>query len=87
LRARCPFASLSKASACVGLLDLDPQESLASWWTRKNSKLFEVDATTEALTGLGGPTNKEAVAAAERAADTATSNQTAESDKRGPLTT
>jgi chromosome partitioning protein len=37
----------------VALLDLDPQESLASWWTRrgrtKNPKLFEVDATTEAI--------------------------------------
>ena len=37
----------------MALLDLDPQESLASWWTRrgrtKNPKLFEVDATTEAI--------------------------------------
>src|SRR5262249_38177110 len=37
----------------VALLDLDPQESLASWWTRrgkvKNPKLFEVDATAEAI--------------------------------------
>jgi chromosome partitioning protein len=37
----------------VALLDLDPQESLASWWTRrgktKNPKLIEVDATTEAI--------------------------------------
>jgi chromosome partitioning protein len=37
----------------VALLDLDPQESLASWWTRrgrtKNPKLHEVDATTEAI--------------------------------------
>src|SRR5262249_60502679 len=37
----------------VALLDLDPQESLASWWTRrgkvKNPKLFEVDATAEAV--------------------------------------
>ena len=37
----------------VALLDLDPAESLASWWTRrgktKNPKLFEIDATTEAI--------------------------------------
>jgi chromosome partitioning protein len=36
----------------VALLDLDPQESLASWWDRRkseNPKLFEVDATTEAI--------------------------------------
>lgn len=37
----------------VALIDLDPQESLASWWTRrgktKNPKLFELDATTEAI--------------------------------------
>jgi chromosome partitioning protein len=37
----------------VALLDLDPQESLASWWTHrgrtKNPKLFEVDATAEAI--------------------------------------
>jgi chromosome partitioning protein len=37
----------------VALIDLDPQESLASWWTRrgktKNPKLYEVDATTEAI--------------------------------------
>jgi len=37
----------------VALLDLDPQESLASWWTRrgkvKNPRLFEVDATAEAI--------------------------------------
>jgi len=37
----------------VALLDLDPQESLSSWWTRrgrtKNPKLFELDATTEAI--------------------------------------
>jgi hypothetical protein len=37
----------------VALIDLDPQESLSSWWTRrgkaKNPKLFEVDATTEAI--------------------------------------
>jgi hypothetical protein len=37
----------------VALLNLDPQESLASWWTRrgkvKNPKLFEVDATAEAI--------------------------------------
>ena len=37
----------------VALLDLDPQESLASWWTRrgktKNPKLIELGATTEAI--------------------------------------
>src|SRR5215475_11444223 len=37
----------------VALLDLDPQETLASWWTRrgkvKNPKLFEIDAATEAI--------------------------------------
>ena len=37
----------------MALLDLDPQESLASWWTRrgrtKNPKLFEVDAAVEAI--------------------------------------
>jgi chromosome partitioning protein len=37
----------------VALIDLDPQESLSSWWTRrgrtKNPKLYEVDATTEAI--------------------------------------
>ena len=37
----------------VALLDLDPQESLSSWWTRrgrtKNPKLHEIDATTEAI--------------------------------------
>ena len=43
----------AEESRRVALLDLDPQESLASWWTRrgrtKNPKLFEVDATTEAI--------------------------------------
>ena len=43
----------AEESQRVALLDLDPQESLASWWTRrgktKNPKLFEVDATTEAI--------------------------------------
>jgi chromosome partitioning protein len=43
----------AEESKRVALLDLDPQESLASWWTRrgkpKNPKLFEVDATTEAI--------------------------------------
>jgi chromosome partitioning protein len=43
----------SEESKRVALLDLDPQESLASWWTRrgkvKNPKLFEVDAATEAI--------------------------------------
>lgn len=37
----------------VALIDLDPQESLASWWDRRgkktNPKLFEMDATTEAI--------------------------------------
>ena len=37
----------------MALLDLDPQESLASWWTRrgktKNPKLFEVDAAVESI--------------------------------------
>jgi len=36
----------------VALLDLDPQESLSSWWERRkseNPKLYEVDATTEAV--------------------------------------
>src|SRR5689334_10719665 len=43
----------AEESKRVALLDLDPQESLASWWTRrgktKNPKLFEIDATTEAI--------------------------------------
>jgi cellulose biosynthesis protein BcsQ len=43
----------AEESKRVALRDLDPQESLASWWTRcgktKNPKLFEVDATTEAI--------------------------------------
>src|SRR5262249_33810038 len=43
----------AEESRRVALLDLDPQESLASWWTRrgkmKNPKLFEVDATAEAI--------------------------------------
>ena len=43
----------AEESKRVALVDLDPQESLASWWTRrgkvKNPKLFEVDATTEAI--------------------------------------
>jgi chromosome partitioning protein len=43
----------SNDSKRVALLDLDPQESLASWWTRRgrtrNPKLHEVDATTEAI--------------------------------------
>lgn len=37
----------------VALIDLDPQESLASWWDRRgkkaNPRLFEMDATTEAI--------------------------------------
>ena len=37
----------------VGLLDLDPQASLAGWWMRRgktrNPKIYEVDATTEAI--------------------------------------
>src|SRR6516164_7946730 len=43
----------AEESRRVALIDLDPQESLASWWTRrgkaKNPKLFEVDAATEAI--------------------------------------
>ena len=43
----------AEESRRVALLDLDPQESLASWWTRrgktKNPKLFEVDAAVEAI--------------------------------------
>jgi chromosome partitioning protein len=43
----------AEESKRVALLDLDPQESLASWWTRrgrtKNPKLFEVDAAAEAI--------------------------------------
>ena len=43
----------AEESKRVALLDLDPQESLASWWTRrgrtKNPKLHEIDATTEAI--------------------------------------
>ena len=43
----------AEESKRVALLDLDPQESLASWWTRrgrtKNPKLFEVDAAVEAI--------------------------------------
>jgi len=43
----------AEESRRVALLDLDPQESLASWWTRrgktKNPKLFEVDAAVEGI--------------------------------------
>jgi chromosome partitioning protein len=43
----------AEESKRVALLDLDPQESLSGWWDRrgtaKNPKLFEVDATTEAI--------------------------------------
>jgi chromosome partitioning protein len=43
----------AQESKRVALLDLDPQESLASWWTRRgrtrNPKLHEVEATTEAI--------------------------------------
>ena len=43
----------AEESKRVALLDLDPQESLASWWTRrgrtKNPKLFEVGAAVEAI--------------------------------------
>src|SRR5215813_13102110 len=43
----------AEESRRVALLDLDPQESLASWWTRrgrtKNPKLREVNAATEAI--------------------------------------
>jgi chromosome partitioning protein len=37
----------------VALLDLDPQQSLTGWWMRRgktrNPKLYELDATTEAV--------------------------------------
>jgi hypothetical protein len=48
--------------------------------------IVELHRLEAALTGLGSftPTDKDAVAAAKRAADTATSNRTAECDKRGP---
>jgi chromosome partitioning protein len=43
----------AQESKRVALLDLDPAESLASWWTRRgktrNPKLFEVEAATEAI--------------------------------------
>jgi chromosome partitioning protein len=43
----------AEESRRVAMLDLDPQESLASWWTRrgktKNPKLFEVDAAVESI--------------------------------------
>jgi chromosome partitioning protein len=43
----------AEESKRVALLDLDPQESLSAWWDRRgkgnNPKLFEVDATTEAI--------------------------------------
>jgi chromosome partitioning protein len=43
----------AEESKRVALFDLDPQESLASWWIRrgktKNPKLFEVDAAVEAI--------------------------------------
>ena len=43
----------AQESRRVALIDLDPQESLISWWERrgktKNPKLFEIDATTEAI--------------------------------------
>src|SRR5262245_42729935 len=46
----------AEESRRVALLDLDPQESLASWWTRRgknrNPKLHEGDATTEAIEKL-----------------------------------
>jgi chromosome partitioning protein len=46
-------AKAAEDSPKVALIDLDPQESLSSWWTRrgktKNPKLFELDATTEAI--------------------------------------
>jgi len=42
----------------VALLDLDPLESLASWWTRrgktKNPKPVEVNAALEAIEVLIG---------------------------------
>lgn len=43
----------TEESRRVALLDLDPQESLIAWWERrgrtKNPKLFELDATSEAI--------------------------------------
>src|SRR6478672_10030644 len=43
----------AKDSTRVALLDLDPQESMSAWWDRRgkqtNPKLFEIDATTEAI--------------------------------------
>jgi chromosome partitioning protein len=42
----------AQESKRVALLDLDPQESMSAWWDRRkseNPKLFEVDATTEAI--------------------------------------
>ena len=44
---------LAKDSDRVALLDLDPQESMSSWWDRRgkqvNPRLFEIDATAEAI--------------------------------------
>jgi chromosome partitioning protein len=43
----------AKDSNRVALLDLDPQESMSAWWDRRgkldNPKLFEIDATAEAI--------------------------------------
>jgi chromosome partitioning protein len=43
----------AKGSTRVALLDLDPQESMSAWWDRRgtpaNPKLFEIDATAEAI--------------------------------------
>jgi chromosome partitioning protein len=43
----------AKDSNRVALLDLDPQESMSAWWERRgkpaNPKLFEIDATAEAI--------------------------------------
>src|SRR5262245_55713473 len=56
--ASCLAVRAAEESRRVALLDLDPQESLASWWTRrgktKNPKLFEVDAAVEAIELLIG---------------------------------
>lgn len=43
----------AEESKRVALIDLDPQESLASWWDRRgktgNPILFEIDATAEGI--------------------------------------
>jgi len=48
----------ARESSRVALLDLDPQESLASWWDRRkrpsNPHLFEIDATMEGIGLIAG---------------------------------